>query len=212
VVSAIRFSLLALLFLAEPISPAFAQQNVGSDTVATRQSLQLAPGDLLKVTVWREEDLSGEFLINEDGFVVLPLLGERRVVGRPFAELRESMLVDFRAQLRNPSIDITPLRRIHVLGEVRDPGLYKADPTVSLAGIIAMAGGATPSGDLDKIRVFRDGQIRQERITPHTTLETANIRSNDQIFVEPRSWFERNIPFVVSVMFSVTGIVLQLLR
>ena len=55
------------------------------------------------------------------------------------------------------------MRRVQVLGEVTKPGVYLADPTVSLAGLVALAGGATPGGDLHRIRVVRAGQDDREQ-------------------------------------------------
>jgi protein involved in polysaccharide export with SLBB domain len=52
------------------------------------ESVVLQPGDMIRVAIWREEDLSGEFPVDVDGTVTFPLLGERSVAGMPFAEFR----------------------------------------------------------------------------------------------------------------------------
>lgn len=175
------------------------------------ESITLQPGDVLLVAIWREEDLSGEFTVDESGTVTLPLLGEEKVTGIPLEQLRDRLIEEYRVQLRNPSINVTPLRRIDVLGEVRQPGVYKIDPTVSLAGAVALAGGATSAGDLNRITVVRSGGLR-EQIPSGTSLNTAQLRSGDQIFVGQRGWFERNSTFVVSALLSITGIVISVLR
>jgi polysaccharide export outer membrane protein len=175
------------------------------------ESITLHPGDVLLVAIWREEDLSGEFTVDESGTVTLPLLGEEKVTGIPLEQLRDRLIEEYRVQLRNPSINVTPLRRIDVLGEVRQPGVYKIDPTVSLAGAVALAGGATSAGDLNRITVVRSGGLR-ERIPSGTSLNTAQLRSGDQIFVGQRGWFERNSTFVVSALLSITGIVISVIR
>jgi polysaccharide export outer membrane protein len=167
---------------------------------------------MIAVVIWREEDLSGQFPVDETGAVTLPMLGRREVTGVPWQMVRDSLLSEYQAQLRNPSIQLTPLRRVNVLGEVYRPGLYELDPTVSLAGVIAMAGGATPSGDLNKIRVIRDGRVIRERVAAGASLNSADVRSGDQIFVEQRSWFVRNSTFVISLLFSATSIVITLVR
>lgn len=174
--------------------------------------LRLLPGDVVKVEIWREVDLSGEFVVNERGSVILPLLGERPVTTKPFPDVRDELLSDYQEQLRNPSINITPLRRVNVLGYVRNPGLYTLDPTITLAGAVSLAGGAAPEGNLQRIRILREGQVLYQEIGPGATLNSADIRSNDQIFVDRRSWFERNSNFVISTTLSLTGIVIALLR
>lgn len=212
--------LLHILLLAAALFPgaapeAFAQSTpdggVPGDSLARTGQLALRPGDLVRITIWREEDLSGEFPVGSDGTVVLPLLGERRVTDVSLTRLRESLLQDYRQQLRNPAIEITALRRINVLGEVNKPGLYEVDPTITLAGAIALAEGATSSGDLERIRVVRDGEVIRQRVGPGSTLQAIDIRSGDQIFVGQRSWFNRNSTFVVSLLLSVTGILIPLL-
>jgi protein involved in polysaccharide export with SLBB domain len=56
-------------------------------------AVPLLPGDLLRVSVWREPDLSGEFLVDRNGSVVLPLLGELTIPGTAFSDVRGDSLM-----------------------------------------------------------------------------------------------------------------------
>lgn len=200
----ILFSLV-LLILASLPAPAAPQ------VVPASSELVLMPGDVLQVVIWREEDLSGEFQVDRDGVVVLPLLGERTVVGRPWGEVKDELLEGYRGELRNPSIELTPLRTVYVLGEVRLPGLYQVQPTHdNLAGAVALAGGATPQGDVTKLKVVREGTIVLDGIPGERGLAALGIRSGDQIFVARRGWFDRNSTFLVSALLSLTSIVVTL--
>jgi protein involved in polysaccharide export with SLBB domain len=199
------------LFAMLVTTPALAWGQSAANPSAGAE-VALMPGDLVRIEIWREEDLSGDFQVAPDGTVTLPLVGRRSVIGLPLDRLRDTLLAQYQVELRNPSITITPLRRVHVLGEVNQPGLYPIDPTLSLAGAVALAGGATPSGDLRKIRVVRGGEVLRLRVGPGATLESADVRSGDQIFVERRSWFERNSTFVVSALLSVTSLAITILR
>ncbi|HYW06470.1 MAG TPA: polysaccharide biosynthesis/export family protein [Longimicrobium sp.] len=178
--------------------PASAQTSAPASQVVS-----LGPGDVVKLVIWREEDLSGEFTVDANGVVTLPKIGEQRVAGIPVDQLRAQLVERFRAFLRNPSIVVIPLRRVQVLGEVRKPGLYTVDPTVTLAGAVALAEGATPDGDLGSIRIVRDGQLVTGRVTPGSTLSGVDIRSGDQIFVGKRSWISRNSPVLFGALLSV---------
>lgn len=160
----------------------------------------LRPGDAIKVEIWREADLSGDFTVAVDGTVTLPLLGRQRLVGIPLEMLRDTLTAQYRVHLRNPSINVTPVRRVSVLGEVQRPGLYGADPTFSLAAVVAMAGGATSDGNLDRIRIVREGSIYREQVGAGETLTGADIRSGDQIIVEEKSWFSRNSTIIISAV------------
>jgi polysaccharide biosynthesis/export protein len=199
----LRWSFLLVLFLAPRAAAA-----QGSDTTA----LTLRAGDLTRVQIYREDDLNGDFLVDEDGVAVLPLLGPQQVTGIPMRELRTRLTEGYRVHLRNPSINITLLRRVNVLGEVQRPGVYAVDPTVSVADVVSMAGGATPSGDLRRIRIIRGGQVLRERVGAAETLRSAGVWSGDQVIVDRRSWFERNSTFVVSTVLSVTSIIIALVQ
>lgn len=196
-----RFALLLSLVLA----PVAAGAQAADTTVVT-----LRPGDLIRVQIYREADLNGDFLVDADGVVVLPLIGPQEVTGVPMRELRERLAASYREHLRNPSINITPLRRVNVLGEVQRPGIYAVDPTVSVADAVSMAGGATAMGDLKRIRIIRGGETLRDRVGAAETLRSIDIRSGDQVLVDRRSWFERNSTFVVSTVLSVTSIIIAL--
>lgn len=186
-------------------NPCRAQQPSSTADVTLR------PGDLVRVVVWREKDLSGDFPVNERGIVVLPLLGERDVTGIPIGRLRDVLVEEYRKELRNPSIEITPLRRVMVLGEVAKPGLQEVDPTITLAGAIALAGGPTANGDMKRIRIVRGGTLLQDRPAMETQLSSIDIRSGDQIFVGERKWLDRNSTFVMSSGLSVALFLVTLL-
>lgn len=200
----IRAALIAILLCGSLFLPeaAPAQQGGGAEMAA------LQPGDVLEVLIWREEDLSGEFPVDETGAVTLPLLGRRVVADLPLAKLRDTLIGAYTVHLNNPSITITPLRRIFVLGEVNKPGLYQANPTITLAGAIALAEGATSDGDISRIRLVREGTVVRERLGAGERLSAIDVRSGDQIYVEERGVFEKNRGlFLNSLLSLVTSIV-----
>ncbi len=203
---AVAMKLLTILLLLLP--PVLLE----AQTVAPTAPTGLQPGDILEISIWREPDLSGRFPVDTSGRVTLPLIGEQQVSGVPIDQIRDRLLELYREQLRNPSITITPLRRIYVLGQVSRPGLYEVNPTISLAGAIALAGGANPEGDLSNLKVVRDNQVVVDQISSESALASIHVLSGDQIFVGRRSWFERNSTFLVSALLSVTSIVISLMR
>jgi protein involved in polysaccharide export with SLBB domain len=140
------------------------------------------------------------------------MLGTLDVSGVPLDELRDQLIESYQVELRNPSITIRPLRRIYVLGEVNRPGLQALDPTLSLAGAVAIAGGASREGDLRRLTIVRDGTELPAAVGPEVDLLSIGVRSGDQIFVGRRSWWERNAPFVTSTVLGVAGIVVAILR
>jgi len=203
VVSRLAPVALAVLLAAPPLGG----QTVPSNT----RGVTLLPGDVLQIEIWREEDLSGEFYVNERGVAVLPLIGDQLVTDLPIDQVRDRLIERYRVHLRNPSISVTPLRRIHVLGEVSKPGLYMVDPTISLAGVVALAGGTTSTGTLERIQLIRQGTEVIERVNAAAILDSVHIRSGDQIFIGQRGWFERNSTFVVSIVLSITTMAVTIL-
>lgn len=165
------------------------------------------PGDVVKLWIWREEELSGEFLVPETGMVVFPKIGPQQVTAMPMAELRDTLLVEFRKYLRNPSIEISFLRRVNILGAVRKPGVYPLDPTMTVAMAIAMAEGSTPEGRVDRVELLRDGQRLVANINQRTRIAELPIQSGDQLYVPERSWVSRNTALVATVVSGVFGLV-----
>ncbi len=158
--------------------------------------------------MWREPDYSGEFQVDARGRVVLPLLGELGVRGSTAETLTDSLRTAYRVYLKNPSIEITVLRRVAVSGEVGRPGLYPVDATISIGELISLAGGVTSAGNQKKIQLVRDGQVIVSGLGPGTVLQRSPVQSGDQVFVPQRSWMSRNGGAFLYGAISVTSAVL----
>lgn len=197
-----RLALLVPALLALGHAPVRAQTDTAAASAAATPQPTLSPGDLLQVRIWREPELSGEYLVGSDGTVTLPKIGVQRVAGVPLAELQDRLMALYRVSLRNPSITIIPLRRVQVLGNVNRPGLFNVDPTLTLTGVLALAGGANANGNLRRIRLVRGGQVLHERVTAGATLMTLDVRSGDQLYVGERSWADRNSGVLVAALIS----------
>lgn len=186
-----------------------AGRAIAQDRTAT---FVLQPGDMVRVFVWREKDLSGDFKVDEAGRLQLPLLGEQRVTGRPWAVLRDTLLEGYARQLKNPSVSLTPMRQVLVLGEVSKPGLVLLDPTMTFASAVALAGGANAQGDLRRVRIVRDGRTLVAQTPVDSLIFAADVRSGDQVFVDRLSWFDRNSAFMASAALSLAGILVSIIR
>lgn len=195
---------LAALFAACSSAPPPATASANG----VEADLGLRPGDAVSVEVWREPDLTGTFTVDDRGIVTVPLLGEREVAGLGPAELRDDLLTDYREYLQNPSIQITVLRRINILGAVTEPGLYPVDATISLSEALGLAGGITPSGDQDDIRVIRGGRVIHRALDQATMVGAVDIRSGDQVVVGEKGWFARNPGALVGSLLGATAVII----
>jgi protein involved in polysaccharide export with SLBB domain len=188
--------------MAAVILTAFALQ-AGAQTRAAPDSGRgpvaepLAPGDAIQLSFWRDPQFNGDYSVDETGMVVLPFLGVRRVTNTPSSELKRQLLDDYAQQLRNQDVRVTLLRRVRILGAVKNPGLYRVEPTMTLGDAVAVAGGPTPEGKLKGIRILRNGQEIRSNLDGRTRL-AEYVRSGDQIMVPERGWFARNGFYIVA--------------
>lgn len=197
-------SLLALLPLALMACGARSAATPSSTLAAVDEPLM--PGDQIRVAFSEERQLSGDFPIDESHHAALPMLGRTDVEGITGSELRQRLARAFEEQVRNQTVQVTLLRRVRVLGEVRDPGLYHIDPTMTLLDAIALAGGTTSQGRLDDVDIIRDGHVAAEDVQARS-LVGSHLRSGDQIIVPKTSWLSRNAAWLVGGTVSAAAII-----
>ncbi len=187
---------------------------VCSAQVARESSLVIRPGDLVRVTVWRKPELSGDFLVAADSTLKHPLYREVRVAGMSAAAAREKLVTYLKVLETSPQVSIEPLVRVSVGGEVRNPNLYSLAPETSIAQAVAQAGGATERGRLDRVRLLRGGRETVLDLTT-ATAEALNapVASGDQIYVAKGStvWREVILPSlqVVGGLAAIAGLFLR---
>ncbi|MEJ7810894.1 MAG: SLBB domain-containing protein [Gemmatimonadaceae bacterium] len=202
------------LCLSVAVVTACAQQagtaSIGREptALAVPASAALAPGDAIRLSVSLEPNLGGLFPVDEAGMVALPFLGTRKVTGLPASELKQRLLADYAGELRNQAVQITLLRRVRVLGAVKNPGLYHVDPTMTLADAIAQAGGASQDGKLRGVRILRGGREILSNVDG-SALVAEQVRSGDQITVPERGWLSRNGPYVIGATISALGFIVS---
>ena len=168
-----------------------ATNSNGAPAPARDNTLEpLEPGDALKLNFWREPELSGQYEIDEAGMTVLPLLGARDVTTLPAGELKRRLTDAYNQEIRNQEVQITLLRRVRVLGEVNQPGLYYLDATMTLGDAIALAGSVTGQGKQNDIRIVREGREVNSNLSL-SELALEQVTSGDEILVPERSWFSR---------------------
>jgi polysaccharide export outer membrane protein len=181
-------------------------------TDATAAGRQLRPGDVVRLRIWREPDMSGEFTVDETGLVVFPRVGEYSVLSDTPESLSRRLQADYRTYLVNPSIEVTVLRRVRIMGAVNHPGLFPVDPTITVGDALALAGGATSFGDPDKLEIFRNGQRIDVDVSQDTRVADSPIQSGDQLWVPERSWFARNTGIVAAAITGAVTLIAVLLR
>lgn len=193
---------LLLLVLAPPLASA---QEKGADP-------PILPGDLIRVSVLREKDLTGEFPVDQHGLVTLPLMGEIDVTGETELSLRRRVREALAHELRDPDVEVTVLKRVRVLGEVLEPGLFPLDPTMSVADALAMAGGRSPTAQEGKVTLRRDGEALVTDVREDMTLADLTVQTGDELLVRQRSWVSRNGSALITGGAALVGLLVALFR
>jgi polysaccharide biosynthesis/export protein len=193
--------LLLSLLLLSSAGPALAQQAQAS----------AAPGDVLRLVVWRAPEFSGDFLIASDGTLQHPLMTEVRVAGVPAAQVRQRITEVLRRFESDPHFVYTILHRISVTGEVRVPGLYPLTGETTLSQAVAAAGGPTNFAS-GKVRLSRGGQITVLDLRgAGAGAATMTVQPGDELDVPRQSNWVRDIMVpmatVVGAIAAIVGIV-----
>jgi polysaccharide export outer membrane protein len=120
---------------------------------------RIQPGDVLMVSVWKEEALMSEVLVRPDGGMSFPLVGDVRASGRSVEELRELVNERLSKFIPDPSVTIAVKQiggnRVYVLGKVNRPGEFAFSQPIDVMQALSLAGGATSFAGLDDIQILR---------------------------------------------------------
>ncbi len=166
------------------------------------QLATLGPGDGLRLRIYREPDLSGEYVVDERGVVVLPKIGEWRVTGIPADSVRGAIRAALRQFLATESIEITPFRRVAVTGAVLKPGLYPVDPSMSVADALILAGGVSPTGKERVVELRTAGAQNGRKISAEMRVWDTGAGGTQQLHVPQKPWAQRNGTLLVSLTIS----------
>jgi polysaccharide biosynthesis/export protein len=122
-------------------------------------SYTVRPGDILKVSVWKEPELQGPILIRPDGGFSFPLVGEVDGRGKTVAELQAIVTQRLSKYISDPvvSVSVTEIHgnKVYVIGQVAKPGEFIVNPSVDVMQALSMAGGMTPFASSSNIIILR---------------------------------------------------------
>ena len=170
----------------------------------------IRPGDVVRVRIWREPDLSGEYPVNDMGVAVFPKLGDVQATSVTPDALRDTLRAKYDVYLRNPTIEVTVLKRLTILGAVVHAGVFPVDPTMTISDALALAGGSTALGSPTNAYLVRDGSRVPVHLNLTDRVADLPVRSGDEIYVPERSWISRNANVVAASIAAATSIIVAL--
>ena len=106
-----------------------------------RTAVVLRPGDMVQLNIWPDDQgYSGEYVVEDNGILVVPFLGEIQAAGVSVEQLRQTIREGYGQTRRELVVTIRPQFRVGVMGAVRNPSVYAVSPSQNIFDVIAMAG------------------------------------------------------------------------
>ncbi len=147
----------------------------------TSNGYRLGSGDQIRIITFGEDQLTGEFSVDDQGKIALPLLGTVQAAGLTPEQFGRQIAdgLNGRHLLRDASVSVQVLayRPIFVLGEVNKPGQYPYQPGMTMLTAVAIAGGFTYRSVEDYASDVRtsDGTVTQGNVTPGSFLAPGDV-------------------------------------
>jgi polysaccharide export outer membrane protein len=168
-----------------PAAPTAAAGPAETPTT-DRGDYVLGPGDKLRITVFNEPSLTGEFAISSGGVLAFPLVGDVPASGATLSSFTERLrqkLAD--GYLRDPkvSMEVVNYRPFYILGEVNKPGEYPYSSGLTIVNAIATAGGFTYRANHKHAMVRHEGAVKEE---PTEIAPTTPVAPGDTIRIRER--------------------------
>lgn len=171
-------------------SQATTRSGFGVAAAGSAYEYQVAPQDVLRVTVWNHPELTNPSgtrdelvgrVVNADGRFFFPYAGSVQAAGRTVSQIRESLVKGLERIIKTPQVDVSVMQyrgqRVHIAGEVRTPGIQPInDVPPDLTEMLARAGGFTPEADLSGVTITRDKSTL--RVDVQSLYYQGDMRSN----------------------------------
>jgi len=192
-----RFWFAVFLVVFFMVAPVAAQEEQKVESTG----YQVGIGDVIEITAFQEDEITGEFLVEASGAITFPLLGPVPVAGMTLASislvLEELLERDFYVDVQlKVKVETYASQPVTLLGEVQSPGTYYLEGRTTLTDLLSKAGGLKSSaGPVLELR--RTARIEGEGPSEPMIFETAKLstgeigrdiilQSGDVLFVSPK--------------------------
>lgn len=173
-------SISMVLIILGAAGAAFPQGTAASK----REPYLIGLGDILEVSVWKNEELAVRVPVRPDGRISLRLVGEVEVAGLTPSAVRDLLAERYQDFITGPGVSVVVAeinsRKIFIMGEVNSSGVYDIVQPTRLMQALAMAGGLTNFAKKDQVVLLRDVNGEQQRtVVSIKDIETGkNLDSN----------------------------------
>ena len=127
--------------------------------VSVDSTYQIGIGDVLNISVWKDDALSKEVVVLPDGVISFPLLGLLKAAGKTVGQFKTELVERMSQYVTDPVLNLEVKQVnsmiIYVIGRVNAPNRFVINTNVSVLQALAMAGGLNPFAKRNSIKVFR---------------------------------------------------------
>jgi len=147
-------------------------------------------GDVLEISVWKNNDLSATVPVRPDGRISVPLLGDVQAAGLTPLALRQTLTEGYKEYVTAPGVSVVVKeinsQKVFVTGEVAHPGSFDLRPRTKVMQVLALAGGLTAyaKGRVILLRDARDGQ-GDRRYEIRLDAIVSGKRPEDNLILQP---------------------------
>jgi polysaccharide export outer membrane protein len=149
-----------LLALLTPFTGS-AQDKAAPQSTSVADYL-IGPGDVLFISVWKDESLTQNVPVRPDGKISFPLIGEIIAGGKSVNQLKEEIEKKIARYVPEPilSVSVREINSllIYVIGRVNNPGRFVLNTNINVLQALAMAGGCNSFANKNDIKIFRESQ------------------------------------------------------
>lgn len=141
---------------------------------------QLGTGDKVRVVVFNEPALSGEFQVSDSGSISVPLVGQQKAAGLSPRELERQLTARLKGGfVRDPkvSVEVSSYRPFYMIGEVEKPGEYQYRNGLSILAAAAISGGFTYRASRSTVFIKRASENfeRELPLGPQTSILPGDV-------------------------------------
>jgi polysaccharide biosynthesis/export protein len=156
---------MAILLLGTPIAaqenPPIQAPDQGRAAMAVpTPTYRIGPGDILDISVWKDEALTKLVPVLPDGTISFPLVGKLTAGGRTLDDFKADLEARIQRYVPEPVISVSIQQvnsmMVYVIGRVNSPGRVVLNNNVTALQALAMAGGPNPFAKRNKIKIFRE--------------------------------------------------------
>lgn len=151
------------------------------------ENYRIQPGDVIRITVYGEDDLFRELQVSANGKIIYPLIGEIAVQQNTPHELVQYLTERLNEYLVDPqvSVFIAQFGKIYIFGEVVNPGAFELSKKITLLEGITLAGGFTEHANPKKIKIIRKKDGKKETFQTDLTAITQKGNQEKDIILYP---------------------------